>query len=76
MDYSLPLVVAFQRGCYDIARLLIKNGADLDAYCQKNHTTPGDLMPKDFVLGEVKTADCACFQKEFQNKGLKTDKVY
>ena len=53
----LPLVVAFQNGYYDIARLLIKNGADLDAYCYKNHITPRDLMPKDFVLEEVKTPD-------------------
>ena len=53
----LPLVVAFQRGYYDMARLLIKNGADLDAYCYKNHITPRELMPKDFVLEEVRTPD-------------------
>ena len=53
----LPLVVAFQNGYYDIARFLIANGADLDAYCYKNHVTPRELMPKDFVLEEVKTPD-------------------
>ena len=53
----LPLVVAFQNGYYDIARLLIANGADLDAYCKKKHTTPRELMPKDFVLEEVRTPD-------------------
>ena len=45
----LPLVVAFQRGYYDIARLLIEKGADLDAYCKKNDITPREIMPKDFV---------------------------
>ena len=53
----LPLVVAFQNGYYDVARLLIKNGADLDAYCYKNHITPRELRPKDFVLEEVRTPD-------------------
>ena len=53
----LPLVVAFQNGYYDIARFLISQGADLDAYCWKNHATPRELMPKDFVLEEVKTPD-------------------
>ena len=53
----LPLVVAFQRGYYDIARLLIEKGADLDAYCRKNNVTPRELMPKDFLLNEVKTPD-------------------
>ena len=51
----LPLVVAFQNGYYDVARFLIKNGADLDAYCYKKHVTPRELMPKDFVLEEVRT---------------------
>ena len=55
--FPLPLVVAFKSGHLDIARFLIKNGADLDAYCYKNHTTPRELMPKDFVLEKVKTPD-------------------
>lgn len=53
----LPLVVAFQKGFYDIAKLLIANGADLDAYCEKNHVTPRELMPKDFLLEETKAID-------------------
>lgn len=53
----LPLVVAFQRGYHDIARLLIGKGADLDAYCRKNHVTPRELMPKDFLSEDVKAPD-------------------
>lgn len=53
----LPLVVAFQKGFYDIAKLLIANGADLDAYCEKNHVTPRELMPKDFLLNGTKIID-------------------
>lgn len=44
----LPLVVAFQKEYYDIAKLLIEKGADLDAYCQKNGITPREIMPEDF----------------------------
>lgn len=53
----LPLVVAFQKGYYDIAKLLIANGADLDAYCQKNHVTPRELMPENFLLEDTETID-------------------
>ena len=53
----LPLVVAFQKGYYDIAKLLIANGADLDAYCEKNHVTPRELMPKNFLLEDMETID-------------------
>ena len=44
----LPLVTAFQKGYYDIAKFLIEKGADLDAYCKKNGITPREIMPKDF----------------------------
>lgn len=44
----LPLVVAFQKKYYDIARILIEKGADLDAYCKKYNITPRELMPEDF----------------------------
>ena len=53
----LPLVVAFQRGYYDIARLLIEKGADPDAYCRKNNVTPRELMPKDFLSEDAETPD-------------------
>lgn len=53
----LPLVVAFQRGYYDIARLLIEKGADPDAYCRKNNVTPRELMPRDFLSADAKTHD-------------------
>ena len=53
----LPLVVAFQRGYYDIARLLIEKGADLDAYCKKNDITPREIMPKDFDIIKEKETD-------------------
>ena len=42
----LPLVAAFQRGYYDIARLLIEKGADLNAYCRKYDAYVKDLMEK------------------------------
>ena len=45
----LPLVIAFQKGYYDIARFLLEKGADLDAFCRKSHATPRDFMPKDFL---------------------------
>ena len=51
----LPLVVAFQKGYYDIAKLLIANGADLDAHCIKNNTTPRVLMPEYFLKVDTKT---------------------
>lgn len=44
----LPLVVALQKKYYDIARILIEKGADLDAYCKKYNITPRELMPEDF----------------------------
>ena len=50
----LPLVTAFQRGYYDIARFLIAKGADLDAVCQKNHKTARDFMPENFLLEQEK----------------------
>ena len=53
----LPLVVAFQKGYYDIAKLLIANGADLDAHCKKNNTTPRELMPENFLQEDTKTID-------------------
>ena len=53
----LPLVVAFQRGYYDIARLLIEKGADLDAHCRKCNVTPRELMPKDFLQEDAGTHD-------------------
>lgn len=46
---ALPLVTAFQRGYYDIARFLIEKGADLDAVCEKNHKSPRDFMPSGFL---------------------------
>lgn len=61
----LPLVTAFQRGYYDIARFLIEKGADLDAVCRKNNKTPRDFMPKDFLVKEVKTVD---IDKDFFQK--------
>ena len=45
----LPLVTAFQRGYYDIARFLIEKGADPDAFCRKNQKTPRDFMPENFL---------------------------
>ena len=50
-------MVAFQRGYYDIARLLIENGAALDAFCKKNGVTPREIMPKDFDLVKAKEND-------------------
>ena len=61
----LPLITAFQKGYYDIARFLIEKGADLDAVCRKNNKTPRDFMPKDFLIKAVKLMD---IDKDFFQK--------
>ena len=60
----LPLVTAFQKGYYDIAKFLIEKGADLDAVCRKNQKSPRDFMPKDFLKkSEPMDIDKDFFQK-------------
>ena len=61
----LPLVTAFQRGYYDIARFLIDKGADLDAVCQKSQKSPRDFMPNDFLVEKEKNVD---IDKDFFQK--------
>ena len=61
----LPLVTAFQRGYYDIARFLIDKGADLDAVCQKSQKSPRDFMPHDFLIENKKHDD---IDKDFFQK--------
>lgn len=48
----LPLVTAFQKGYYDIAKFLMEKGADLDAFCRNTNKTPRDFMPKDFLANK------------------------
>ena len=46
----LPLVTAFQKGFDDIAKFLIKKGADLDAYCKKYNITPREVKSQTPIL--------------------------
>jgi len=46
----LPLIVAFEKGYLEVARLLILKGADLDVYCKKSKCTPREIMPKNFTI--------------------------
>ena len=61
----LPLVTAFQRGYYGIARFLIDKGADLDVICRKNQKSPRDFMPSDFLVEKEKNVD---IDKDFFQK--------
>ena len=54
----LPLVIALEKGHYDLAEYLIRIGADLDAVCKKCNKTPRELIPDDFEI-KLKTTTTA-----------------
>ena len=46
--FPLPLIVALEKGHYEIAKYFIENGADLDIVCKKKNKTPREYLKKDF----------------------------
>lgn len=46
----LPLIHALEYRAFDVARVLLKHGADPYAICQKRLKTPADVMPPGFII--------------------------
>lgn len=52
----LPLIIALEKGHYELAKYLIDNGADLNIVCKCRNKTPKEYLPKDFFnLQNLKT---------------------
>lgn len=46
----LPLIVAFQKRHFEIAKYFIQKGADINLICKRHNKTPKDFMPEGFKL--------------------------
>ena len=42
----LPLIIALEKGHYELAEYLIENGADLDIVCKCRNKNPREYLPK------------------------------
>lgn len=46
--FPLPLIIALEKGHYELAKYFIENGADLDIVCKKKNKTPREYLPENF----------------------------
>ena len=60
---KLPLIIAFYDGRLETAKYLYRNGADLDAVCQKCQKTPREFMPEGFPEGDCRIMSFKVFRE-------------
>ena len=60
---QLPLIIAFYDGRLETAKYLYRNGADLDAVCQKCQKTPREFMPEGFPEGDCRIMSFKVFRE-------------
>jgi hypothetical protein len=60
---QLPLIIAFYEGRLETARYLYRNGADLNAVCQKCQKTPREFMPEGFPKDDCRSMSFKVFKE-------------